>query len=124
MNKLTIDEARARDWPKIKVGESYEFHSELFEEYVKRPEDRMRYYTGQKVTVVRPLRGAYEPDSESDWYPEPEGGYDEDEPPCSQGFIVRAADGREFCALEEELTGWDKALGQFYGPSGIWGDPS
>lgn len=100
---LTLDEAHEREWPEIKVGEQYEFVAEVMEEY----EDagvRLRNYTGQMATVLAENEDV--------------------DPEYGRSFRVRFADGREATAHEEELNGWDKALGQFYGPSGKWGDPS
>lgn len=100
---MTVEEACKRDWPKVEVGGVYTFYAEMMQEY-EPPEQRMRNYTGQEVKVEECL------------WP----GEDEDEG-TSARFRVRARDGFEFEAMEEELNGWDKALGQFYGPSGIWG---
>lgn len=115
---LTVEEARKVERPEIIIGATYTFYAEMMEED-KPTGERMRDYTGQSVVVMRQLTS-----EESDWF-EP---YQENgelvEPEVSRGWIVRADDGREFTALEEELNGWDFDLGQFYGPSGTWGDPS
>lgn len=105
---MTVEEARKVERPKIIVGQSYLFYAEMMEEN-KLAGERMRDYTGQSVVVVRGLTS-----EESDC----------SAPDVSRGFVVRAKDGREFHALEEELNGWDRDLGQFYGPSGRWGDLS
>lgn len=89
------------DFPAIVVGQQYEFHAEMQEAELPAPE-RMRNYTGQKVTVISG--------------PEPK-----DDPESSDYFVVKAADGRQFTAAEEELNGWDKALGQYYWPDGTYG---
>lgn len=113
---MTVDQARAVTREPIEVGKEYEFYAEMQQDYDP-PAKRMRNYTGQKVTVVRPLRGLGEPDSESDWFEPTE----DEQPEVSRGYIVRAADGREFTALEEELDGWDRDLGQFFWPDGTYG---
>jgi hypothetical protein len=100
---ITITEAQAREWPEIIIGNKYEFVSEMEQEYLP-AEERMNRYTGQTVTVLR------------------EQGPDERDAETGRGFHVRADDGEEFVANEEEINGWDKALGQFFGPSGIYGD--
>ena len=89
------------DFPVIVVGQQYEFHSEMQEAELPAPE-RIRNYTGQTVTVISG--------------PEPK-----DDPENSDFFVVQAADGRQFTAAEEELNGWDKALGQFFWPDGTYG---
>lgn len=113
---MNLEEAYAVERPDIVVGNQYEFYAEMRQEY-EPPEKRMCKYTGQTVTVVRPLSA-----DESDWF---EPYIDEAnvliEPEVSRGFIVRADDGFEFTALEEELNGWDKDLGQFYNPDGTYG---
>lgn len=87
----------------IIIGQEYEFVSEVQE--LELPDgERLRNYTGQKALVLS---------------------LDEDnDPENSLLYRVRFADGREALAWDEELNGWDKTLGQFYGPSGGWGDPS
>lgn len=89
------------DFPAIEVGQEYEFHAEMQEAELP-PQQRMRNYTGQKVLVI----SAVDP---------------KDDPEVSTYFVVRAADGREFEAAEEELNGWGKALGQFFWPDGKYG---
>jgi hypothetical protein len=88
----------------IEVGREYEFVSEVQEEYLP-AEERLCNYTGQKALVL----GLVEPS---------------DDPEVSPLYNVRFPDGREAQVWEEELSGWDKALGQFFGPSGRYGDPS
>jgi hypothetical protein len=78
----------------ITVGESYEFVSEVALE-------DLRKYTGQTVTVLEDLG-----------QPDPEAGHT---------YKVRATDGHEFAAWEEEISGWDKNLGQFFNPDGTYG---
>jgi hypothetical protein len=123
MTPMTPQEARAVERVTIVPGESYEFYAEMEQEY-EPPEKRMRNYTGQMVMVVRNLRGRDDPESEYDG-PGPNDVVDyeaEDGPGCfevSRAFIVRTADGTEFTAMEEELNGWDKDLGQFFGPEGV-----
>lgn len=103
--EAAIAEARAAAVA-IAVGQRYEFVSEVLEEY-EPAEQRLRNYTGQQALVVEgPL------------------GPEHNDPENSPLYRVRFDDGREAQAHEEELSGWDKALGQFYGPAGIWGDPS
>lgn len=89
------------DLQAIVVGQAFEFHAEMQEAQLPACE-RMRNYTGQKVVVISG--------------PEPK-----NDPEQSDCFVVRAADGREFTATEEELNGWDKALGQFFWPDGTFG---
>lgn len=90
-------------FPPIVVGQEYEFHAEMQESELPAGE-RMRNYTGQKVVVI----SGPEKDDEGD-------------PELSAYYKVRAADGREFTAAEEELNGWDKALGQFFWADGTYG---
>lgn len=113
---MSVEEARAVTRAPIEVGKQYEFYAEM-QQGLDPPEERMRNYTDQTVTVVRPLRGQDEPDPESDWFEPTE----DEQPEVSRGFIVRAADGTEFTALEEELNGWDRDLGQFFWPDGTQG---
>lgn len=89
------------DLPKIEVGKHYEFYAEMQEAELP-PAERMRNYTGQQVLVVSG--------------PQPK-----DDPDDSDCFVVRASDGREFEAMEEELNGWDKALGQYFWRDGTYG---
>jgi hypothetical protein len=91
------------DTAPIVVGQEYEFVSEVEQEYEPESE-RLRNYTGQKAMVLSLV--------------------EDNDPDNSRLFNVRFADGREAQAWEEELNGWDKALGQFFGPSGRWGDSS
>jgi hypothetical protein len=117
MTRHTIEEVEAMNLPDIIVGESYEFYAEMVQEQ-EPPDKRMRNYTGQQVKVLCV-------NEDSDWF-EP---YEDDDgetvyPEVSKSFIVKADDGFEFIAMEEELSGWDKHLGQFYGPSGIYGEES
>lgn len=113
---MTVDAVRAVKRAPIEVGEQYEFYAEM-QQGLDPPDERMRNHTGQKVTVVRPLRGQDEPNPESDWFEPTE----DEQPEVSRGYIVRAADGTEFTALEEELNGWDHDLGQFFWPDGTHG---
>jgi hypothetical protein len=117
---MSVDEARAVKREPIEVGKDYEFYAEMQQDYDP-PENRMRNYTGQKVTVVRALRGQNEPDPETDWFEPYEENGELIEPEVSKGFVVRANDGFEFHALEEELDGWDRDLGQFFWPDGTHG---
>jgi hypothetical protein len=82
------------------VGDVCTFYSEVQQEY-ESPEDRLRRFTGQEVTVIAELG---KPDVDS-----------------SEQFTVRASDGTEFTAWSEELSGWDLALGQFFWPDGTFG---
>jgi hypothetical protein len=84
----------------VVIGNEYEFYAEMQQAEMPAHE-RMRNYTTQKVTVIAG--------------PLPK------DPETSDLFVVRAADGREFEAYEEELNGWDKALGQYYWPDGSFG---
>ncbi len=88
----------------IVVGQTYEFVSEV--EQVELPRaDRLCQRTGQTVTVL----------SQSE---------DVDEE-CSPLYSVRFEDGFEASEWEEELSGWDKGLRQYYLPDGTWaGDQS
>jgi hypothetical protein len=112
---VNIEDARKVERADIVVGNQYEFYAEMRQDY-EPPEQRMRNYTGQTVLVVRPLNA-----DESDWFEPYEENGELIEPEVSRGFIVRSDDGFEFCALEEELNGWDKDLGQFYNPDGTYG---
>jgi len=86
--------------PAVVIGNEYEFYAEMQQAELPHHE-RMRNYTSQKVTVIAG--------------PLPK------DPETSDLFIVQAADGREFEAYEEELDGWDKALGQYFWPDGAYG---
>lgn len=111
MTDLDLKAARAAHEASlpIRVGQQYEFYSEL-QQSQDPPEERNRNYTGQMVTVIAgPLQ-----EEEGDNGPDDEEG-------ASDLFRVRAADGREFEAYEEELTGWDKVLGQYFWPDGTCG---
>ena len=89
------------DFPPIIVGREYEFYAEM--QQAKMPEhDRMRNYTSQTVTVTS-------------------GPLPKDDDEGSDLFRVRTADGREFEAFDEELSGWNKALGQYFWPDGTYG---
>jgi hypothetical protein len=85
----------------IEVGNSYEFYAEMQQDY-EPAEKRMRNYTGQMVMVL-----ALEQERN-----------DEEQPLL---YKVRAVDGREFTAQEEELNGWDYALGQYFWSDGSYG---
>jgi hypothetical protein len=114
---LTLEEARAKHtqglYPDIIVGESYEFYAEMQQDYDP-PEQRMRNYTGQKVKVLSV-------NTDTDWFEPYEENGELVRPEVSKSFIVRAEDGFEFCAMEEELDGWDKDLGQYFWPDGTHG---
>lgn len=99
---MTPDEARAVERPTIEVGGTFEFYCEVQQEY-EPPEQRLRRFTGQAVTVLRQL------------------GPDEHDPDNSPAYEVQAADGTTFTAHEEELNGWDRDLGQFFWPDGTYG---
>lgn len=88
------------DLPQIVVGHRYPFYCEMQQEYLP-PEERMRRFTGQDVKVVAAL-GA--PDEMG-----------------SPQFTVRTDDDSEFTAQEEELNGWDLALGQYFWPDATYG---
>ncbi|ADV02167.1 MULTISPECIES: hypothetical protein [Comamonadaceae] len=91
----------ADDFPPIIVGRQYEFYAEM--QQAEMPEHaRMRNYTGQTVTVTS-------------------GPLPKDDDEGSDLFRIRAADGREFEAFEEELCGWNKAHGQYFWPDGTYG---
>jgi len=91
----------ANDFPPIIVGRKYEFYAEM--QQAEMPGDaRMRNYTGQTVTVTS-------------------GPLPKDDDESSDLFKVRSEDGREFDAFEEELSGWNKALGQYFWPDGTYG---
>jgi len=79
----------------IVIGKEYEFVSEV-EETGTEPGLRLRSYTGQMALVLSLV--------------------EDNDPDNSPLYNVRFADGREAQAWEEELNGWDKALGQFYRP--------
>jgi hypothetical protein len=127
--KMTPDEARKVTRPQPRAGDRCVFYSEMLHETVD-SHGRwflVRDYTGQEVTVVRHLRGVNDPAPEYDGPGEDDvEDHDADEGgkgwfECSRGYIVRALDGREFMVHVEEIDGWDRDLGQFYGPSGVWG---
>jgi hypothetical protein len=82
------------------VGDVCTFYSEVRQEY-EPAEKRLRRFTGQNVTVITALG---KPDVDS-----------------SEQYTVRAADGTEFTAWWEELSGWDLALGQFFWPDATYG---
>jgi hypothetical protein len=84
----------------IQIGSTYEFVSEVVEEYLP-PEQRLRRYTGTRAIVL--------------------GLSEDNDPDNSPLYKVRFHDGREGHAWEEELNGWDKTLGQFFGPDGTYG---
>lgn len=89
------------DFSPIIVGREHEFYAEM--QQAEMPEhERMRNYTGQTVTVTS-------------------GPLPKDDDEGSNLFKVRAADGREFEAFEEELSGWNKALGQYFWADGTYG---
>lgn len=117
---MTLEEARSVRRPPIEAGKHYTFYCEMQQEY-EPPEKRLRRFTGQEVLVIRNLRGPNDPDPEYDG-PGPNDVVDleaEDGPgyfESSRVFIVRAKDGTEFNAFEEELNGWDRDLGQFFWP--------
>lgn len=90
----------ADEFPQIIVEGTYEFYAEMQQEE-RPPHERMRNYTSQTVTVLEELLS--------------------DDAEGSKLFKVRAADGREFEAFEEELNGWNKALGQYFWPDGTYG---
>lgn len=90
---MTPEQAREMGRPVIEVGKRYEFYSEVQQEY-EPAEKRLRRFTGQIVTVLASMP-AEDVDS-------------------SNMFRVRADDGTEFEAWEEELNGWDRDLGQFF----------
>jgi len=97
---MTNEQARSVKRPPIAIGGVYTFYAEMQEEYV--PADkRMRRFTGQSVTVLRTV--------------------DTEDPDCSPLYAVRAIDGTEFDAWEEELNGWDRDLGQFFWTDGTYG---
>lgn len=84
----------------VEVGGRYRFFCEVLDD-LESPEERLRRFTGQGVKVIRTV--------EVD---------DPDRPPA---YVVRADDGTEFTAQEEELSGWDYALDQFFWPDGTYG---
>lgn len=89
----------------IVVGQEYVFFSEVEQELLPEAE-RLRNYTGQNALVLSLV------------------GPEDNSPENSPLYNVRFSDGREAQAWVEELNGWDKEKGQFFGPSGRWGDPS
>lgn len=95
----------AEDFPPIVVGQQHEFFAEMQEAELPAHE-RMRNYTGQMVTVISKADASLDA---------------QDDPETSDFFLVRAQDGREFTAAEEELNGWGKALGQYFWPDGTYG---
>lgn len=97
---MTPSEARKVERPPIEIGETYEFYCEIQQEYDP-VEDRFRNYTGQSVVVLSAA--------------------EMEDPDSSQMYRVRAEDGHEFDAWEEELNGWDRDLGQFFWPDGTYG---
>ena len=89
----------------IEIGKEYEFVSEVEQETLP-ADERLCRFTGQKARVLRLL------------------GPDENDPENSPLYEIEFPDGTKAHAWQEELDGWDKAKGQFFGPSGRWGDPS
>jgi hypothetical protein len=79
----------------IVIGQDYEFVSEV-EEATTPTGERLRNYTGQKARVLALVT--------------------DNDPDNSPLYHIRFEDGREAQAWEEELNGWDKALGQFFAP--------
>jgi hypothetical protein len=102
---LTGDEARNILRRKILVDQRYTFFCEMQQEY-EPVEERMRNYTGQQVTVIAREWGPWEDKWTRD---------------DSIIYKVRADNGFEFLANEEELNGWDRDLGQYFWPDGTWG---
>lgn len=102
MTTQDFDTARAIERPAIRVGERYEFYSTMQQEYLP-PGERIRNYTGQMVTVI----GGDEREFVSD----------EDD----VMFKVRADDGFEFNAWDDELNGWFRDTGQFFWPDATYG---
>jgi hypothetical protein len=84
----------------IAPGETYPFYCEVQQEY-EPAHKRLRRYTG---TLVKVLRQDRKRDEEA-----------------GTGWIVRAWDGCEFSANEEEIDGWDYALDQFFWIDGTYG---
>lgn len=95
------DEAYAQV-QEIAIGGRYEFYAEMQQEG-EPAANRMRNYTGQTVTVI----GL-----------EQERNDEAEEPPL---YKVRADDGHEFIVQEDEINGWDNALGQYFWPDGTFG---
>lgn len=105
--KLLIERGEAakipdliKDLVVVKVGGRYRFFCEMQQEY-DAPAERLRRFTGQEVEVV-------------DAFPV-------EDPDSSRAYKVRADDGTEFTVQEEELSGWDHALDQFFWPDGTSG---
>jgi hypothetical protein len=90
----------AADFKTPAIGETCTFYAEVQQEY-EPPEKRLRRFTGQDVVVTAELG---KPDVDS-----------------SEQYTVRAADGTEFTAWWEELSGWDLELGQFFWPDATYG---
>jgi len=97
---MTYEEALAVRREAIVIGKEYTFYSEMQQEYLP-PNERIRNYTGQKVTVL-----SHFPDNDPD---------------ASTAFAVRASNGHIFTAMVEELNGWDYDLGQFFWPDATYG---
>ncbi len=94
---------RTEDKPptvEIVVGQSYEFVSEVEQEHLPLSEALCRF-TGQQAIVLRLNT--------------------KDNDPCNSPlYDVRFPDGTEAQAWEEELSGWDKGLKQYFLPDGTY----
>lgn len=97
---MTIEQAREMGRPVIEIGKRYEFHCEIQQEYEPSAK-RLRRFTGQRVLVIEAM-----PAEDAD---------------SSNMFRVRADDGTEFEAWQEELNGWDRDLGQFFWEDATYG---
>jgi hypothetical protein len=103
---MSNQDARNVERVEIVVGSQYPFFCEMQQEY-EPPAKRMRNYTGQLVTVIAE---EHTPRTNTGWT-------DED----STLYTVRAKDGFEFSAQEEELNDWDRDLGQYFWPDATYG---
>lgn len=83
----------------IELGKSYEFVSEVEQENLPVGE-RLCRFTGQQALILSLVA--------------------ENDPDNSPLYNVRFPDGTEAQAWQEELSGYDKALGQFYRPDGSY----
>lgn len=93
----------------IEVGGTYTFYSEVYDVTVRDTVHSsydgtpLRMFTGKEVKVLSQIQ---------------EGDAD-----LSAMYEVQVLpNGPRFVVHGEEINGWDRASGQFYGPSGTWGD--
>lgn len=120
---MTFDDAKKIERPPIEIGRQYTFYSTMQQDY-EPPEQRMRNYTGQLVTVL-----AWE--NEDEWREEQaqiaievargETTQEDATREIEPLFKVRAKNGFEFSANDGELNGWFCDTGQFFWPDATYG---